>query len=141
VNILLLQLKRIGDLVLTTPLIAALREKFPDAVITLIISRENAALLPAITGVDRSFVIQRKLSDVKIFRAVSREEFDYCIDLTGNDRSALLAYLSCAQERIASNWNQPGELGVVLEHTDGQRVEAVGPFKEALCRAALKAVE
>ncbi|SRR5712692_11550126 len=44
-------------------------------------------------------------------------------------------------KRIASNWNQPGELGVVLEHTDGQRVEAVGPFKEALCRAALKAVE
>jgi predicted lipopolysaccharide heptosyltransferase III len=106
VNILLLQLKRIGDLVLTTPLIAALREKFPDAVITLIVSRENAALLPAITGVDRSFVIQRKLSDVKIFRAVSREEFDYCIDLTGNDRSALLAYLSGAQKRVASNWTR-----------------------------------
>jgi heptosyltransferase III len=106
VKILLLQLKRIGDLVLTTPVIAALRGKFPEAVLTLIVSREGAPLLPAITGVDRTYVIQRKLSDVKIFRAVSREKFDYCIDFTGNDRSALLAWLSGAQKRIASNWTR-----------------------------------
>ena len=105
-NILLLQLKRIGDLVLTTPVIAALRDKFPEAVLTLIVSREGAPLLPAITGVDRTYVIQRKLSDVKIFRAVAREKFDYCIDFTGNDRSALLAWLSGAQKRIVSNWTR-----------------------------------
>lgn len=105
-NILLLQLKRIGDLVLTTPVIAALRDKFPEAVLTLIVSREGAPLLPAITGVDRTYVIQRKLSDVKIFRAVAREKFDYCIDFTGNDRSALLAWLSGAQKRIISNWTR-----------------------------------
>jgi predicted lipopolysaccharide heptosyltransferase III len=106
VNILLLQLKRIGDLVLTTPVIAALRDKFPEAVLTLIVSREGAPLLPAITSVDRMYVIHRKLSDVKIFRAVAREKFDYCIDFTGNDRSALLAWLSGAQKRIASNWTR-----------------------------------
>ena len=105
-DILLLQLKRIGDLVLTTPVIAALRDKFPEAVLTLIVSREGAPLLPAITGVDRTYVIQRKLSDVKIFRAVAREKFDYCIDFTGNDRSALLAWLSGAQKRIVSNWTR-----------------------------------
>ena len=105
-NILLLQLKRIGDLVLTTPVIAALRDKFPEAVLTLIVSREGAPLLPAITSVDRMYVIHRKLSDVKIFRAVAREKFDYCIDFTGNDRSALLAWLSGAQKRIASNWTR-----------------------------------
>jgi predicted lipopolysaccharide heptosyltransferase III len=106
VNILLLQLKRIGDLVLTTPVIAALRDKFPEAVLTLIVSREGAPLLPAITGVDRTYVIHRKLSDVKILRAVAREKFEYCIDFTGNDRSALLAWLSGAQKRIASNWTR-----------------------------------
>ena len=105
-NILLLQLKRVGDLVLTTPVIEALRDKFPEAVLTLIVSREGAPLLPAITGVDRTHVIQRKLGDVKIFRAVSREKFDYCIDFTGNDRSALLAWLSGAQKRIVSNWTR-----------------------------------
>ena len=34
-NILLIQLKRIGDLILTTPAIAALRAKFPEATISL----------------------------------------------------------------------------------------------------------
>jgi ADP-heptose:LPS heptosyltransferase len=106
VNILLLQLKRIGDLILTTPVIGALRERFPEAAITLIVSREGAPLLPAIGGVDRTYVIQRKLSDVKTFRAASKEKFDYCIDFTGNDRSALLAFLSGAEKRIVSNWTR-----------------------------------
>jgi predicted lipopolysaccharide heptosyltransferase III len=106
VNILLLQLKRIGDLILTTPVIEALREKFPEATLTLIVSRESAPLLLAIANVDRTFVIQRKLSDVKIFRAVWQEKFDCCIDFTGNDRSALLASLSRAKTRITSEWTR-----------------------------------
>ena len=48
VKILLLQLKRIGDLILTTPAIAALRERFPDAEVTMVVSSECADLLPAI---------------------------------------------------------------------------------------------
>src|SRR5713101_5177867 len=36
-----------------------------------------------------------------------------------------------------ANWNEP----VVLEYGDGRTVEASGPRYEALCRAALKAVE
>lgn len=103
-NILLLQIKRIGDLILTTPVIAALREKFPGASLTLIVSRDGAPLLPAITGIDRSFVVLRKWSDLKILRTISRDQFEYCIDFTGNDRSALLTYLSRAEKRIASSW-------------------------------------
>jgi predicted lipopolysaccharide heptosyltransferase III len=106
VNILLLQLKRIGDLILTTPVIEALREKFPEATLTLIVSRENAPLLPGIANVDRTLVVQRKLSDVKIFGAVARDKFDYCVDFTGNDRSALLAALSRAKTRITSEWTR-----------------------------------
>lgn len=103
VNILLLQIKRIGDLILTTPVIAALRQKFPEATLTLIVSNEGAAVLPAIAGVDRSFVIKRALSDLRIFRTVSREKFDYCIDFTQNDRSAVLSFLSSARKRIVAN--------------------------------------
>jgi predicted lipopolysaccharide heptosyltransferase III len=102
-NILLLQLKRIGDLILTTPAIVALREKFPRSVVTLIVSQNDAPLLPAITGIDRTFVIQRKLSDVKVFHHVAREKFDYCIDFTRNDRSASLTFLSGARKRIVSS--------------------------------------
>jgi len=102
VNILLIQLKRIGDLILTTPAIAALREKFPDAQLTLVVSRESAEILPAIVGVDKTLIVRRGLHDLGGFVAVSREKFDYCIDFTRNDRSALLALLSGARKRVVS---------------------------------------
>jgi predicted lipopolysaccharide heptosyltransferase III len=100
VNIILLQLKRIGDLILTTPAIHAVRDKFPEATLTLIVSREAAALLPAIEGVDRTLILERKLSDLRIYHTVTWERFDYCIDFTRNDRSALLTSLSRAKKRI-----------------------------------------
>jgi predicted lipopolysaccharide heptosyltransferase III len=100
VNILLLQLKRIGDLILTLPAIATLRENFPAAQITLVISSECADLLPAIPNVNRILLARRNLCDLALFLRLARERFDYCIDFTRNDRSALLAFLSGARKRI-----------------------------------------
>ena len=99
-NILLLQLKRIGDLILTLPAIATLRENFPTAQITLTISSECADLLPAIPNVNRILLVRRNLRDLALFLGLARERFDYCIDFTRNDRSALLAFLSGAPKRI-----------------------------------------
>jgi predicted lipopolysaccharide heptosyltransferase III len=100
VNILLLQLKRIGDLILTLPAIATLRENFPTAKITLAISSECADLLPAIPNLNRILLVRRNLRDLALFIGLARERFDYCIDFTRNDRSALLAFLSGARKRI-----------------------------------------
>ena len=57
-NILLIQLKRIGDLILTTPAIAALREKFPRrARSRWSFLRQSKELLPAIAGIDKVFEV------------------------------------------------------------------------------------
>lgn len=101
-KILLLQLKRIGDLILTTPAVAALREHFPDAEMTLVISSECADLLPATSGVDRILMARRDLRDLGLFFAVAGKRSDYCIDFTRNDRTAFLAFLSRARKRIVS---------------------------------------
>ena len=97
-NILLIQLKRIGDLVLTTPAIVALREKFPDAKLTLVVSPQCAELLPAIPDVDNRLLS----SAARTWLEIARGNFDYCIDFTRNDRSAFLVFLSRAQKRIVS---------------------------------------
>jgi predicted lipopolysaccharide heptosyltransferase III len=102
VKILLLQLKRIGDLILTTPAIAALRKKYPDARITLAVSNECAELLPAISNIDRVLIARRNLRDVAMVSSVAGKRFDYCIDFTRNDRSAFLTLLSGARKRVAS---------------------------------------
>jgi len=101
-NILLIQLKRIGDLILTTPAIAALRTKFPEARITLIISEECKALAPAIAGVNRLWIMRRGFGGLGTAAAVARGGFDCCVDFTRNDRSAFLVLLSRAKKRIVS---------------------------------------
>jgi heptosyltransferase III len=102
VKILLLQLKRIGDLILTTPAVAALRATFPEAQLTLVVSNECADLLPAIPNVDRVLIARRNLRDLGLFSSVATRRFDYCIDFTRNDRSAFLAFLSGARRRVVS---------------------------------------
>lgn len=101
-NILLIQLKRIGDLILTTPAIAALREKFPDGKLTLVISAECKALAPAIAGVNKLLVMSRGFAGFGTAAAIAGGKFDYCVDFTRNDRSALLVLLSRARKRIVS---------------------------------------
>lgn len=101
-KILLLQLKRIGDLILTTPAINALRETFPDSEITLVATSECGGLLPAIANVDRVLITRRKWRDVGAFWSVMLGKFDCCVDFTRNDRSAFLAFLSGARRRVVS---------------------------------------
>jgi predicted lipopolysaccharide heptosyltransferase III len=102
-NILLIQLKRIGDLILTTPAIAALREKFPDATLSLVVSPAVEGLLPAISGVDKVFVVRGKADDALDWIALAWGKFDYCLDFTRNDRSSFLTLLSQANKRITSD--------------------------------------
>ncbi len=102
-NILLLQLKRIGDLILTTPAIAALREKFPDATLSLVVSPAVEELLPAVSGIDKVFVVRGKADDALDWIALAWGKFDYCLDFTRNDRSSFLTLLSQAKKRITSD--------------------------------------
>lgn len=102
-NILLIQLKRLGDLILTTPAIAAIRQKFPDANITLVVSHACAPLVPAIADIDQVHILRRGPSDLGIFSRIARTKYDACIDFTRNTRSALLTLLSRAKQRVGSH--------------------------------------
>ncbi|MFL6567900.1 MAG: putative lipopolysaccharide heptosyltransferase III [Chthoniobacterales bacterium] len=102
-NILLIQLKRIGDLILTTPAIAAIRAKHPRANISLVVSSDTRDLLPAIRGVDQTFIARKKISDATSWFTVARRSYDYCFDFTRNDRSAFLTLLSGAKNRVTAD--------------------------------------
>jgi len=92
-KILVLQLKRIGDLILTTPTLALLRATFPDAEITLLTEKSCAGILPVIPGV-RALVRGQEG-----FWGAAMSGYDVCLDFTGTDRSALFTTLSRAKIR------------------------------------------
>ena len=99
-NVLLIQLKRIGDLILTVPAIAALRKAFPEAKVSLIVAHGSRELLPAIPGVDHTFIARGRVSDARQWFAVAKARFDWCLDFSRTDRSAFLTLLSGARKRI-----------------------------------------
>ena len=103
-KILALQLKRIGDLILTTPALAALREAIPKARISLVVADACGELLPAIEGIERGFVFRRRELNAGVWKAAFATRFDACLDFTGNDRSALLTGLSMARRRLTFEW-------------------------------------
>ena len=102
-NILLIQLKRIGDLILTTPAITAVREKFPRAEISLVVSAGTRELLPAIPGIDRTLTAKGRITSAAHWLTVARRKYEYCLDFTRNDRSAFLPLLSGARKRITAD--------------------------------------
>ncbi len=99
-RILALQLKRIGDLVLTTPALAALRAAWPEAHIALAVAPGCAPLLGAVPSINAGVVLGRGRGFAP-WQQVLTGAWDLCLDFTGTDRSALAAGLSRAKTRVA----------------------------------------
>ena len=99
-RILALQLKRIGDLVLTTPALAALRAAWPEAHIALAVAPGCAPLLGAVPSINAGVVLGRGRGFAP-WQQVITGAWDLCLDFTGTDRSALAAVLSRAKTRVA----------------------------------------
>jgi ADP-heptose:LPS heptosyltransferase len=99
-KILALQLKRIGDLILTTPALRRLRQAWPEAHITLGVMNGTAALLPAIPQAHAGIVFGRGRGFAP-WQQVMSGGWDICLDFTGNDRSAFATALSRAGKRVA----------------------------------------
>jgi ADP-heptose:LPS heptosyltransferase len=108
VKILLLQLKRIGDLILTTPSIRCLREAFPQAQLALVADASCASLLDSI-AIDERWIYYKGdgLKGMLGFglNAWLKHRFlpfrpDWTLDFTGTDRSAYLSALSRSTRRV-----------------------------------------
>jgi len=98
-SILVIQLKRLGDVILTTPALRELRKLYPRARITLLLDHPSAAVAPAIADVDEVWIYDRNTS-FNLWYDLVRRGFDLCLDFTGNDRSALISFFSKAAQRI-----------------------------------------
>ena len=100
-RILVIQLKRMSELLLTTPSLVALRKHYPDAHITLAVDSSSREFLPAFDFIDDSFIFSRRDGNRAFWQKLIFASFDICLDYTGNDRSAICSVLSKSKKRIA----------------------------------------
>jgi ADP-heptose:LPS heptosyltransferase len=101
---------RIGNLILTTPLLAALRRRFPQAQIWYLASKTFHALFSKSSLVDRILVAKKRqyifhpISLVLFIRGIRKQRFDLAIDASDENNFSLnnsfLVYLSGARYRI-----------------------------------------
>ena len=105
-NILLVRLRLIGDVVLTTPLLRALRRRYPDARLTYLV---EPAAVPVVRGnpnlahlvvAPKRRGLARVRDDISMARRLRRQRFDVAIDLHGGPRAAWFTWASGAPMRI-----------------------------------------
>lgn len=101
-----MRLRLIGDVVFTTPIVAALRRNYPKARIAYLVEPAAAPIVRHNPHLDELIVAprrrgaQRLLDDVRLARRLRKERFDLVLDLHGGPRSAWLTWASGARERI-----------------------------------------
>jgi predicted lipopolysaccharide heptosyltransferase III len=105
-NILVIRLRLVGDVVLTTPLIRALRRKYPDARLTYLVEPVAAPIvrnnphLSSVIVAPKGRGLSRLRQDFALGRTLRRAKYDIAIDLHGGPRAAWFARVSGAPTRI-----------------------------------------
>ncbi len=89
-KILCLQLKRIGDLLLTTPILTALKDAYPNAEIHLAVDGAFASLFPCLPA---HRILPLRRGTISAWLTLLRERYDVCLDFNASDRSSLASFL------------------------------------------------
>ncbi len=107
-RILLLRHDRIGDAIISTPILTLLRQRFPEARIDLLLGRRNAVAAPLIPAVDRAIVPGPPVIPfVDSILRLRRARYDLCINLLTKDSAsgAAIASLCGAKTTIGFEGN------------------------------------
>jgi predicted lipopolysaccharide heptosyltransferase III len=101
-RVLVVRLRSIGDTVLATPSLHALRRFLPDARIDVLLEDWVAPLLEGSGDVDRVLTVRRKSqsSRLRVARQLRAEGYDVAYNLHGGSTAALLVRASGARQRV-----------------------------------------
>ena len=116
-NILVIDFGQLGDVVLSLPALRAIRERFRQARITVLIGKPGAEVVSLSGYADATVVVDRvalrdgpKLVSIgrifKLVKDVRRQHFDFVIDLHSLSETNLLGLISGAPKRLYSR--RPG---------------------------------
>lgn len=104
-NILIIKLRYIGDVLLATPTVRAIKVARPDARVTMMVNRGTEDVLTGNQDLDEIVVLDKGslAAQSRLIAGLRSRRFDTVIDLTDGDRSAFLSWVSGAPVRIGFN--------------------------------------
>ncbi len=119
VNILVIKISSMGDVVLITASLRAIRKKFPEAKIYCLVGKESRKILRKCPYLEGLIVVDLKYKDkgwlklLKLSGQLRRYRFDKIIDFQNNRKSHLLSFLSVPKESYGYD---NGKWGGFLTH-------------------------
>jgi lipopolysaccharide heptosyltransferase II len=130
-NILVIKLSAIGDVILCIPSIRALREKFPQANIKVLVGVKARNSLKGCPYINDTIVCDFEGRDkgiiglLRLANNLRRCDFDIAVDLQNNRKSHLLSFLSFAKLRFGY---KNGKLGFLLNRGIKDAKGPTGPI-------------
>ena len=111
-KILVIRLSSIGDIILTTPVLKAFKEKYPEAIIDFLVLDKFKAAIEGLPYIDNLILFNKKendgLKNMKIFAEKLRSNnYDYVFDLHSKLRSKVISKhlgVKCYRYRKRSWW-------------------------------------
>lgn len=102
-KILLIRLRRIGDIIMTTPALSLLRENFPHAFISYVVEEPYRELVEDHPSLDEVLVLpqkQKKTDFFRFIRSVRKAGFDAVLDFHSGPRSSWMTLFSGARLKV-----------------------------------------
>ena len=116
-NILIIRAGMLGDVLMTTPLVHAIRKRYPQAKICYLVGDWSKEILKGnkdidlIITFDDSIIFEKRLFKVlALIRRLRKERFDLCFILDKSYLWNIFAFLAGAKERIGFNRGKEGFL-------------------------------
>lgn len=102
-RILVIQLRQLGDILLTTPCLSALRKEYPSAQITFLSHAMGRLIIDQNPDVDEHLTYgshDTLREHLKLLGDIRSRKFDLVFDFMDNPRSALYTFASGAKHRV-----------------------------------------
>ncbi len=95
-KILVIRMSSIGDIILTTPVLKAFKEKYPNSEIEFLVLEQFKDAISGVGYVDRLITFNKKENDglkniLKFADNLKKNNYDYIFDLHGKFRSKIIA--------------------------------------------------
>ncbi len=130
-KILIIKLSSLGDVILSTAAIRAIREKLSQHKISVLVGEEAKEVLLECPYIDELLVCDFKNKDrgfigfLRLANLLRKKNFDLVIDLQNNRRSHLLSFLTLSLNRYGYD---NGKLGFLLNRRIKDERPAVDPL-------------
>ena len=85
-KVLIIRLSSLGDIILTAPVIEAIRTRYPEAEIDTVVKQEYFGIAEQLPGLNFIHALKKDAMN-ETLSAIARENYDLVLDLHGNFRS------------------------------------------------------